>query len=170
MFVFYLKVGVEMKALRWLDRYFEEVILCTFTILMVVVLFMQIIFRNLTPINLTWSEELARYLFIWVIYIGVSYAVKKERHIRIDSLELVFKERGKLIMGTISNTVFLIFSLMVVYYGFGTVFNINRATPGLGISYGWVYASTLIGFLLTTIRLIQAQIKLMRHKTIEEEV
>ncbi|ENH96140.1 C4-dicarboxylate transport system small permease [Gracilibacillus halophilus YIM-C55.5] len=126
-------------------------------IVLVTILFAQVVMRNMMTFTFTWTEELARYLFIWTTFIGVSYAVKKNKHIKIDSLALLFKKNGNFVMRTISNLLFLAFAILVVYYGLNTVFGITRTTPGLGISYGWVYASTLVGFFLTVIRLIQDQ-------------
>ena len=39
-----------------------------------------------------WSEELARYIFLWQIWLGASYGVKKSKHIRID---IIFNKLSK---------------------------------------------------------------------------
>ncbi|WP_163539932.1 TRAP transporter small permease [Gracilibacillus sp. YIM 98692] len=157
------------KVIQFLDRYIEEYLLIIMTTLLVITLFMQVVMRNLLDFTFPWTEELARYLFIWSVFIGVSYAVKKNKHIKIDSLSLLFRKNGKFIIGTISNLFFLAFSVLVVYYGVNTVFDITRLTPGLKISYGWVYASTLVGFILTAIRLLQNQwVIIMKWRNNEE--
>ncbi|KAB8132661.1 TRAP transporter small permease [Gracilibacillus oryzae] len=158
------------KVLKYLDRHFEEYVLIILTTVLVATLFLQVVMRNVTGITFSWTEELARYVFIWSVFIGVSYAVKKNKHIKIDSLGLLFRRNGKFIISTFSNLVFLVFAIMAVYYGSTTVFEISRMTPGLGISYGWVYASTLIGFSLTLIRLIQSQWNMIIRWRNNEEV
>ncbi|MFD2705759.1 TRAP transporter small permease [Salibacterium lacus] len=161
-----------MKILRFLDRYIEEYLLIITTVTIVFTLFFQIVMRYVFSNSLPWTEELARYLFIWSVFIGVSYAVKNNKHLKIDTLSMVFKRKGKLVIRTISNVLFLVFSVAAVYYGFNTMDSVARTTPGLNISYAWVYASTLVGFTLTSIRIIQDQWKVLspRHTNeVDEE-
>ena len=64
-----------MKVLRFLDDNLEKM-LCTITLaLMSAIIVLQVFFRYVLNNSLAWSEELARYLFIWTIYIGISYGV-----------------------------------------------------------------------------------------------
>ncbi|WP_158735830.1 TRAP transporter small permease [Alteribacillus sp. YIM 98480] len=160
-----------MKIIKFLDRYIEEYLLIFTTAVLVITLFIQVVTRNILGFTFPWTEELARYMFIWMLFIGVSYAVKKNKHLKIESLALLFKLNGRFFIRTVSNLAFLIFSVVVIYYGLNTAFGIQRTTPGLGISYGWVYASTLVGFSLAFIRLIQDQWKVTvrwRNKEGEE--
>ncbi|WP_308215409.1 TRAP transporter small permease subunit [Sinobaca sp. H24] len=65
-----------MKVLRYLDEHLEEVLLVIFTLTMVIVIGLQVFMRFVLSSSLGWSEELARYCFIWLVYIGISYGVK----------------------------------------------------------------------------------------------
>ena len=66
------------KVIRWLDENLEStlcmILLSTFTI----VLFLQVVMRKMFNNSLSWSEELARYLFIWMVFIGISYGAKQD--------------------------------------------------------------------------------------------
>ncbi len=44
----------------------------------------QVIWRYVFNNSLSWSEELSRYLFAWLIFVGASIAVKENTHIRVD--------------------------------------------------------------------------------------
>lgn len=146
-----------MKIIKLLDRHIEEFLLLILSIVMVSVISLQVAMR-ISGNSLSWSEELARYCFVWLIYIGISYGVKKQKHINIDVLLILLKGRKKLALQMIANLLFLFFSLYVVVYGYKiaeTLLSFGQVSPGLGIEMGYVYLATPIGFGLTSIRLIQ---------------
>ncbi len=144
-----------MKIVKWLDKSFEEtalIILSTFT---VVVIFLQVFMRYVVGDSLSWSEEIARYAFIWMIYIGVSYGVKRNKHLGVDAFKLLFDEKGKLILGVIANLSFLVFAAVIAYYGFDILTRVTRESAAMQISLKWVYTAPVVGMLLTSVRLIQ---------------
>ena len=70
------------KILQNLDEYVLMSMLSFSTLL----IFCQVIMRYVFQQSLSWSEEMARYLYVWQTWIAASYAVKKRRHLRITSL------------------------------------------------------------------------------------
>lgn len=155
-----------MRFLKWLDENLESSILIVLSILTVVVIFIQVIMRYVFESSLVWSEELARYVFIWLVYIGVSYGVKRQAHISVDVLNFVFKKKGQFILAMCANIAVLIFVLLLTYYSFEVVAQINRLSPAMSIPLKWVYAAPMVGFLLTTIRVIQSMtIKINTFRT-----
>ncbi|WP_152655616.1 TRAP transporter small permease [Oceanobacillus sp. CFH 90083] len=159
-----------MKIIRWLDKHFEEYILVCLSALTVIIIFLQVIMRYVFDNSLTWSEELARYMFIWLIYIGVSYAVKEKRHLGVDAITMLFQEKGKLMIALLANVLFLIFALVMTYFGLDIVLRITRESAALQIPLSWIYAAPVAGMTLTSIRLIQnmiieiKQLKGLKHK------
>lgn len=65
-----------MKILKWLDNYLELTVSVFLMSLMTVLIFLQVIMRYVMHNSLSWSEELARYTFVWLIYIAISYGSK----------------------------------------------------------------------------------------------
>ncbi|MFG6149423.1 TRAP transporter small permease [Halobacillus sp. B23F22_1] len=146
-----------MKVIKWLDEHFEESLLVFFSVIMVAAISLQI-FMRLFGESLGWSEELGRYCFIWLVYIGISYGVKKQRHIKVDVMLLLLKERGKVILSMISNVIFLIFAVFVVIYGLEIAYKIlewGQMSPGLHLPMGLVYLATPVGMGITAVRIIQ---------------
>lgn len=158
-----------MKLLRWLDKYFEEYFLIITSALMVLVIFLQVIMRYFLGDSLRWSEELARYLFIWMIYIGVSSAVKYQKHIAVDALANAFKEKGQIILNIVANFLFLAFAVTMTFIGYDltmTMVDRGQTAPTLPISMSLVYAAGPVGMGLTSIRILQhliSQFKKMRN-------
>lgn len=150
-----------MKILRWLDRHIEETLLIILSTIMVAVIFLQVVMREFDN-SLSWTEELARYSFIWLVYIGISYGVKKDRHIKVDVVLLLLKDKGQIILSIISNLLVLFFALFVIRYGFdiaSQLLSFGQKSPANQIPMGLVYMATPIGMGLTVIRLIQKLIK-----------
>lgn len=146
-----------MNIIRAIDRRLEEVLLFIFSTIMVSVIFLQVAMR-VSGNSLSWSEELGRYCFIWLVYIGISYGVKKQRHIKVDVMLLLLKGKAKLALAVISNLLFLFFSVYVVINGYdiaAQLLSFGQQSPALHIPMGLVYMATPVGFALTAIRLVQ---------------
>src|SRR5699024_6716205 len=144
-----------MKILKWLDEHFEEYTLVILSAFTVVVIFLQVVMRYVFGNSLTWSEEIARYAFIWMIYVGVSYGVKTKKHLGVDAFSMLFKRKGQIIISIIANVFFLVFAIVMAYYGLDIVLRVTRESAALQLPLGWVYAAPVIGFVLASIRLLQ---------------
>ncbi|WP_017727106.1 TRAP transporter small permease [Halalkalibacterium ligniniphilum] len=159
-----------MNVVRWLDEHFEELFLVIFSVIMVVVIAMQVFMRYVMGSSLSWSEELARYCFIWLVYLGISYGVKKQRHIKVDVALILLKDKGKLIVHMIANLLFLAFAIFVVIYGLDIAqrfLEFGQTSAAMSIPMGLVYLATPVGMGLTAIRLIQQlilQVKTLQGK------
>ncbi|WP_059103280.1 TRAP transporter small permease [Shouchella shacheensis] len=156
-----------MKAgIQWLDRHFEECFLVFFSSIMVGSIALQVFMRFVMGSSLEWSEELARYCFIWLVYMGISYGVKKQRHIKVDVMLLLFKDKAKVALNTLSNVIFLAFALFVVLNGTTIAFYIlewGQTSPAMNLPMGLVYLATPIGMGAASIRLIQQIIKQVQY-------
>ena len=57
--------GEGMKALKWLNKNFEEFIMVSFLMIMTLIMGIQICARYLFNNSMAWTEEITRYLFVW---------------------------------------------------------------------------------------------------------
>jgi TRAP-type C4-dicarboxylate transport system permease small subunit len=159
-----------MKIVKWLDEHFEELFLCLFSSIMVIVIGFQVFMRYVLQDSLSWSEELARYCFIWLVYLGISLGAKKKRHMSVDIAFLAFKDQGKIILSMIGNLLFLAFALFVIINGYQVTIKLltwGQSSPALNLPVGLVYLAGPIGMGLTAIRLLQQlfqQIKMLMGK------
>ncbi|MED4128577.1 TRAP transporter small permease [Shouchella miscanthi] len=147
-----------MKVFRLIERHVEEVLLVIILSTMVIAIFLQIVMRFVLGTSLGWSEELARYSFIYLVFIGVSYGVKQEKHIRIDTILSFLNEKKQVILSFIVYSLFLLFSIFIIVYGGAMsieIFRIGQVTPGLGIKMGYVYMAAPLGMVLTSLRISQ---------------
>jgi TRAP-type C4-dicarboxylate transport system permease small subunit len=154
-----------MKVVHWLDDHFEETLLIVFSMIMVIVITLQVFMRHVMGASLSWSEELARYCFIWLVYVGISYGVKKQRHIKVDVVLILLKERGKIILNLIANVLFLGFAIFIIIYGSritGQLMGFGQTSPALSLPMWIVYAATPVGMALTSFRIIQQMLRQIR--------
>ncbi|RPF54315.1 TRAP transporter small permease [Aquisalibacillus elongatus] len=146
-----------MFLLKKIEQHIEEWLLVIIGSVMTTVIFLQVVMREMGS-SLSWSEELGRYCFIWLVYIGISYGVKKQRHIKVDVILFLLKGKWKVLLSLFANLLFLIFAVLVVYYGSDISSNLLRLgqkSPALQVEMGLVYLAAPIGMGLTVIRLIQ---------------
>lgn len=147
-----------MKIIKWLDANLERTLLIILSAIMTSSIILQVFMRYVMNSSLSWSEELARYCFIWLVYIGISYGVRMQKHIKVDAILQFMKDKQKIILGIIANLIFLVFSILIILYGNQIVQQFlgwGQTSPALKIPMGLVYAATPVGFTLTSIRLIQ---------------
>jgi TRAP-type C4-dicarboxylate transport system permease small subunit len=62
----------------------EDMVLISCLGLMGSAIFLQVVTRQLFQTPLIWSEELARYLHVWITFLGLSYGIRHQAHVRVD--------------------------------------------------------------------------------------
>ena len=147
-----------MKVLRFLDEHLEKIFCVIFLALMSIIIVLQVFFRYVLNNSLSWSEELARYLFIWMIYIGISYGVKLDKHICVDAVYTFMPKSIKRGYAIVAYLLFLAFAVFIVYYGImvvGMQISSGQVSPAMGLPTQDVYAAPAVGMILPIIRLIQ---------------
>jgi TRAP-type C4-dicarboxylate transport system permease small subunit len=121
----------------------------------------QVIFRYGIESSLTWSEEVSRYSFIWSIFIGMSVATRRNQHIIVDAFV-------KILPGPLQRWLalanVLVCGAFFVLFAYVSVLLVQNAIPqkssSLEISIAWVYASAVLGAVLTVLHLVNALFQL----------
>jgi TRAP-type C4-dicarboxylate transport system permease small subunit len=128
------------------------VVLAIMLMVMSAVIFYQVFSRFVLNESLRWSEELARYLMIWSVFIGSAIAIRKMELISVDALKEILSEKAKAILNIIVYMICIGFLLVLVNYGFDMVSNVTRQTsPAMNISMAWAYIAIPIGSILMII-------------------
>ncbi len=140
---------------------FEKWTMIVMMMVMVVVIFAQVFTRYVMGAALYWSEELGKFIFVWVSWLGVSAGIHTKEHIQVKLLPDSFGKKGKWRREKINYIIVDIFwfltSLFVLYYGSQIVFN-QMGTGVYGASTGipmWIaYMSIPFSALVVCIRLV----------------
>lgn len=91
----------------------DEYILVTMLGISTVVIFFQVVMRHVFHNSLSWSEEFARYLFVWQTWLSAGYAVKKQRHLRITSIIDLLRDTKRVLMEVTVLALWLAFSVFL---------------------------------------------------------
>ncbi|MER3376052.1 MAG: TRAP transporter small permease [Allomuricauda sp.] len=111
--------------------------------IMVLDVFWGVITRYILDSQSSWTDELARYLLIWLSILGAAYASGKKLHIAIDLLPQYLNERNQKILDIVITTVVLLFAITVFLIGglryVYISFELGQTSPALKLPIGFVY-------------------------------
>ena len=157
----WLPRGKEIVAMLWhyikiAFREFEKVVSCTLLMVVLVVLTWQVFSRYALGDPSTWSEEISRYLFVWVIFLSGSYAVQENAHIRIDSVVKLWPGKSQKWVLLLGDFIWLAASIAILVISYRWV----KMQAGMGTvsivleqPMWYFYAAVPVGYLLLIIRL-----------------
>ena len=147
-----------MRILSWLDENFEEYFCIILMGVMVVFICGQVFTRYVLQIAMSWTEEISRYLFIWTVYVGISFGIKKNRHICIDVVYNLLPEKQARSFAFIGDALFLAFALFIVSKGsevFLRIVESGQTSPACEIPMWIVYGALPFGMALSSLRIVQ---------------
>lgn len=137
----------------------EEILLVVCLLVMVVVIFLQVVMRYGFNSSLSWSEELARILFIWASWIGISFGQKKGEHIKITLVIDNLRGKARTIVLFLADLFTLAILAVLLFKGVEItqkIFNMASTTPALFIPKWILYASVPISCMLMSIRVLKS--------------
>ncbi len=144
----------------------EGWVLITLVVVMTVVVLLQVIYRYLLTQPLYWSEELARYLFVWISLLGAALSVQRQGHFGMDFFFRMLPDKGRRFL------IFVIFLLMGVVILVMLIQGIvlvqktaAQQSPAMEISMAWAYACLPVGASLMAVHLLVIIIKEAVKKT-----
>ena len=149
---------MTVKKIRWFFHHIEEIMLVICLAYISVCMVLQVFMRRVMNNSLSWSEESIRYAFIWMMFLGLGIGVRDNKHIKIEALNNLMSKKGKKIIETISDIIFLGYSCYILYYSIVVVksfFEMHQHSAALGIPMFVVYLAAPVGFGLLVIRLIK---------------
>ncbi|WP_104399066.1 TRAP transporter small permease [Vibrio penaeicida] len=142
---------IEQNLERWLCLMFYSMIVLT--------IISEVTRRFVLSYSSIWGEEVARYCFIYLAWIGASLAVKNRAHIRIDVLLGFLPNRAQIAVYLFSDFLTLILAVISLVVSIGPVLTsleYGSVTHGLRISQVWFLFAVPFGFTLIVLRLLQS--------------
>jgi TRAP-type C4-dicarboxylate transport system permease small subunit len=146
---------------RYYDAFLENLVFFVY-LLLIVVGFLQVFFRYVLNYSLSWTEEVGRYSFVWLTFVGASLCVQKETHIGLDVLIRRFSDATKSTIRIIIDISITLFLVFLTYQGFIiTLKTYRQVSAALHVPMSVFYLAIPVGGILMLINTLRV---LLRHK------
>lgn len=134
-----------------IDLFFKllELLVVAALVAMVVMVFGNVVLRYAFNSGILVSEEMSRYCFIWLTYIGAMIAMREREHLGVDTLVKRLPRAGKKVCLLVSEALMLLVNAL---FFVGTwkmhELQVTNVSPVVGISMIWVYG---VGYVVAVV-------------------
>lgn len=160
-----------MEAVSKAINKFLNVLIAVSLALMSILVFLNVVLRYGFNSGITWSEEMARFLFIWLVFFGAIAAMKDNEHLGMDTLVKRLPRSLKKVAYVISNLIIL-WTLYLVLDGSlkMTELNMDSQAPATGLPLSFIYGiGIVVGISMGVIVLINLY-RVLFNKISDEEL
>ena len=154
-----------MNILQKINQDGERWALLVFYVMLVLTMAIEVLRREIFSYSSIWGEEIVRYAFIYLAWVGAAAAVKDRAHIRIDVIMHYLGTRPKAALYIFGDLVMFGVAFVALYWSWEAVhvsWKFGSVTHGLRISLVWFLLAVPIGFGLMMLRLTQSLLRDMR--------
>lgn len=124
------------------DKILASLVIIISSLLVICVLW-QVISRYVLGTPSVFTDEIARFMFMWVGMMGAAYAVSLKRHLAIDLLCQKLNGKAKLISEVVILLATILFASLVMIYGginlVSKTLSTGQISPAIGMPMGYVY-------------------------------
>jgi TRAP-type C4-dicarboxylate transport system permease small subunit len=133
----------------------------------VILVFVQVIARYVFNYPFIWTEELARFFFIWMVMLGVAIAIHRGAHLGFDILLDAFPLKIRKIVGIVNNVLMLTFVSILIVKGFElSSKTMEGLSPALEVPMGIPYLAIPVSGILMAgyiLHAIYLTVRELRH-------
>lgn len=136
----------------------ERYLMYVFYIYLLFIVLAEVVRRFVLDFSSLWGAETARYSFIYLTYLGTSWAIYKRTHIRIDAIYDVVSDRIENYLYLLSDIVVFLFAVYVIRFSLPiiqTSIRFGSVTQALRVNRAFFQAAIPIGFALVVVRILQ---------------
>jgi C4-dicarboxylate transporter DctQ subunit len=146
------------KVMKVLDR-IEELILIILMFVMTVSIIIQVFSRTVLNISPSWTEELARYILVWITFVGASLGVKRGAHMGVEAFTMLFPKNIAKYVKLITALVCAVFTGLVCVNSISILklqISTGQVSAAMQLPMWIPYGGVTVGTLLMTIRFIES--------------
>ncbi|MCK9356735.1 MAG: TRAP transporter small permease [Dehalococcoidia bacterium] len=131
------------------------VLMATFVVIVLTAVF----FRYVVNDSLTWGEQVARYLFIWMIMLGMPILYHEKANVCFDMLVTKVPAMGRRVIGVVLDGLVVAFGVFMSVQAFAYIEKAGaNILEGLGIPQWMVYVAQPIGGLLLAVVALESAV------------
>lgn len=110
------------------------------SVLMVSITLAQVIFRYVLTAPLPWSEELARYCFVWIVFLGAAIGLSRGIHLGVDLLVNMLPDPLRRGLDVLTSALIACFAVAVIIASLPVInMNMLQRSPALSVQMSWIY-------------------------------
>jgi TRAP-type transport system small permease protein len=130
--------------------------------LMVVLVFGNVVLRYGFNSGITVSEEVSRYLFIWLTFVGAVIAMHEHAHLGVDSLLQALPRKGKLFC-VVASDLLMLGAVVLLFHGSWkqTVINMETKSPVSEVPLALIYVAGLVASVMMGVLLLRNLYKVL---------
>ena len=135
----------------------EEIVIAVLLCVMVLMVCTQVLSRYVLHKSLSHTEELVRYMFVWMTFLGISAAAFRGRHLSVTLAGYIIPKNYLVLTKKISAVCALLFVALVIYYGSRIVFlqlTTHQTTAAMGMPMWIIGLSVPVCALVLLLRII----------------
>ena len=124
--------------------------------ILVIACLLQVLFRFVINAPLDWTEELACYAFILLVYVGASIGIVENRHARAEVIDMILPPKGLWILNIIIYFIWGVFNIVISVSGYEIAsqsLEYGETSPVMQIQMGYVYMIIPVMFFVMAIRM-----------------
>ncbi len=119
------------------------------SVVMICVTLAQVVFRYVIAAPLPWSEELARYCFVWIVFLGGALGLSRGIHLGVDLFVNMLPEPVRRGLDALTSALIAGFAATVIYASYPVInMNMLQRSPALGVQMSWIYVAIPISMAL----------------------
>jgi TRAP-type C4-dicarboxylate transport system permease small subunit len=136
-----------LRISKFIYEYILNFIIRIVGIVMSLCVVVQIACRYIPGLNWPWTEELARFTFIWFSLVAIAMAYHKGQHMSINYFVLKFNIKIQQGLNYFIHILIFLSSTAITFYGIRLSFmSAGLRSPILDLSYFWFFMSVPAGF------------------------
>ena len=164
------EVSILSDLFDFMDRAINW-ILALLMATMVVIIAAQVWYRFVMNDPLAWSEELGRYVFVWISFIGAAAGVRYQVHLGIDLLQKLFAQNLYRYVVITVNLIIQIFLLMIIFWGFKILGVIKfQTSPSMNIPMIYPYLAVPVGCMLMFVNSMRISVAALKKSPLATEI
>lgn len=158
---------------KLMDRYCQLLshLMVACLLVMVVLVFANVVLRYVFNTGISVSEELSRWLFVWMTFLGAIVALNERAHLGTDTLVARLPRSGKMLCLGLSQLAML-YCCYLLFQGSWeqTKINMSSTSAVMETSMGWFYAAGVVFAISAGVVLLMQFIRLVTGKMADHEL
>ncbi|MCF8104281.1 MAG: TRAP transporter small permease [Desulfohalobiaceae bacterium] len=113
----------------------------------------------------SWSMEISRFLFIWMVMLSAALVTREQSHIQITFIAEHLPGKLRLAWFTVLGVIMLLFCIVLIRQGWSILsFFMEEKSPALDIAMGWIYLAIPVGGALIFLYTLENTIDILRDR------